>query len=98
MAARDKRMAAFPQQYGRYPPRVTAANAPLWQARPRLSAKREMTDAYFGAPGFEDANLGYGLTMKIKAYKNRLAVAYAKKMGMGAYGRRMYRRFRRRTR
>jgi len=70
------------------PPADTGANAPLYQARRRTSARREMMDAYFGAPTLADAMYGYNFTMKDKAYKNRLGAAYAKMMGLGAYRRR----------
>ena len=71
------------------PQQVTAANAPLWQARPRLGAQREMMDAYFGKPTFADANTGYALKMKGRAYRNKLAVAYAKRNRLGPYRRRV---------
>ena len=69
-------MAFGKQQYRYSSGQVTAQNAPLWQARRRLGPKREMMDAYFGAPTFADADTGYALKMKGDRYRAKLAHHY----------------------
>ncbi len=71
------------------PQQVTAANAPLWQARKRMSPKREMLDAYLGAPTGSDAMLGWGLVMKSRQYKARLAREHRNRYGQSLFRRKL---------
>jgi len=64
-------------------PQVTASNAPLWQARKRTSADREMLDAYLQSP---TTISGDRFGMKWQRYQNNLAIEHMKRNGLGGYG------------
>ena len=55
-----------------------AYSSPMVRGARRMSAKREMMDAYYGKPGVEDVNNSWApmsFYSKMKDYKRNLAVA-----------------------
>jgi len=87
----DYKMAALASQ----PIPGAAYVSPMVKGGDRLPASREMMDAYYGKPGFEDVSSPLTFRSKNLAWKNRLAAAYRERYGLGI-NRRRGRRGRRR--